>query len=440
MTTLHDAVVGGKPIKEWSIEDHNRALNDLGARIYRPLDGVLVLGAGSLPWMLKVRLADGDGQEHETEVVDALACYSAVPFGHGDKVMVEGVRNFIGKMATIPRSISHEYLGPWMVALQEYTGMDMFLPKSSGTEAVEASIKAVRKWARRYGGKDGEGIENPIIISAEKSFHGRGFGSTSLMTDKTSREDVGPLIPGIDHIPFNDIPALEAKLKEHDGSVAGVILEPIQAEAGIFIPDDDYLKKVQILLRANNILLVLDEIQTGYGRTGANFAWQLFGLDRPDLMTIGKAMSAGFLPISCLCGKREIMELFVPHSEGSTFGGFPLAAYVGMLTIAELERRKMTERAAESGAYLRNAIADVGRTHSDKVKEVRGKGMLVGVEIYPDYDGHELSMEMLKNGVYAKETHCTNLRIAPPIVIDREGMDKIVSALDKSLAALVPRT
>jgi ornithine--oxo-acid transaminase len=324
------------------------------------------------------------------------------------------------------------------VALKEYTGMDMFLPKSSGTEAVEAAIKAVRKWARKYGGKNGTGIKdkNPIIISAEKSFHGRGFGSTSLMTHKLSRKDVGPLIPGIEHVPFNNVAAFEAKMKEHDGAVAGAILEPIQAEAGIFVPDNDYLERVQKVLKAHNALLVLDEIQTGYGRTGANFAWQAFGLDMPDLMTVGKAMSAGFLPISCLCGKREIIELFEPHSEGSTFGGYPLAAYVGMLTISELKRRKMTELAARSGEYLRGKLAEVAAKHTDKVKEVRGKGLLIGIEVRPGCGGHALSMGMLKHGVYAKETHDTNLRIAPPIVIDQDGMDAIATALDRSLAEL----
>jgi ornithine--oxo-acid transaminase len=438
MTDLLDVVVGGRSIREWSIEDHNKALNELGARIYRPLDGVLVLGAGSRPWDLKVRIIEEGGKERETEVIDALACYSAVPFGHRDSVMVEGIQNFIGRMATIPRSISHQYLGPWLVALQEYTGMDMFLPKCSGTEANEAAIKAVRKWARKYGGKNGTGIEEPIIISAEKSFHGRGFGSTTLMTDECSKRDVGPLLPGIEHVPFNDIPALKAKLREYDGRVAGVFLEPIQAEAGVFVPDDDYLKSVQAILKADNVLLVLDEIQTGYGRTGADFAWQLYGLEMPDLMTIGKAMSAGFLPISCLCGKRQIMELFEPHSEGSTFGGFPLAAYVGMLTISELRRRKMTERAAESGRYLHAKLVEVAGKHPGKVREVRGKGLLFGVEIHPGYDGHALSMNMLRNGVYAKETHGSNLRIAPPIVIDKEGMDRIVTALDRSLADLGP--
>ena len=436
MTNLDGVVVGGKPISEWTIEDQNKALNDLGAHIYKPLDGVLVLGAGSKPYTLKVRISTEGGPEKEVEIIDALACYSAVPFGHRDKVMVEGVQAFIGRMATIPRSISHEYLGPWLVALQEYTGMDMFLPKSSGAEANEAAIKAIRKWARRHGGKDGKGIENPIIIAAEKSFHGRGFGSTTLMTDELSRKDVGPLLPGVDHIPFNDIDALKAKMAEHEGSVAAIFLEPIQAEAGIFVPDEDYHKRVQEIAKANNALYVLDEIQTGFGRCGKNFAWQLYGLDMPDLMTLGKAMSAGFLPISCLCGKREIMELFEPHSEGSTFGGFPLAAYVGMLTLAELKRRKITETAAESGKYIRARLDEVARKHSDKVKEVRGKGLLIGVEIHPQYDGHELSAGMLRNGVYAKETHCTNLRLAPPIVIDREGMDAIVAALDRTLAEM----
>jgi ornithine--oxo-acid transaminase len=439
MTNLNDVEVGGRPIKDWSIEDHNRALNELGARIYRPLDGVLVLGRGSKPWSLRVRIAGEGGKERETEVIDALACYSAVPFGHGDRIMVEGIQDFIGRMATIPRSISHEYLGPWLVALREYTGMDMFLPKNSGTEANEAAIKAVRKWARKYGGKNGDGIKDPIepiILSAEKSFHGRGFGSTTLMTDECSRCDVGPLLPGIDHVPFNDVPAIEAKLEEYDGRVAGVFLEPIQAEAGVFVPDEDYLSRVQGLLKRHNVLLVLDEIQTGFGRTGADFAWQLYGLEKPDLMTLGKAMSAGFLPISCLCGKRKIMELFVPHSEGSTFGGFPLAAYVGMLTIAELKRRNMTQKAAEAGKYLHARLSDVAHAHRDKVKEVRGKGLLFGVEIQDGYDGHRLSMNMLKRGVYAKETHGTNLRIAPPIVIDDEGMDAIASALNESLRDL----
>jgi ornithine--oxo-acid transaminase len=436
MANLDDVVVGAKAIKDWSIEDHNKALNELGAHIYEPLDGVLVLGAGSKPWMLKVRMTTAGGEEKETEVVDALACYSAVPFGHRDKVMIEGITEFIGRMATIPRSISHMYLGPWLVALQEYTGMDMFLPKNSGTESVEAAIKAVRKWARKFGGKKGTGIDDPVILAAEKCFHGRGFGSTTLMTCDLSSCDIGPLMPGIDHIPFNDIPALEAKIKEYDGRVAAFVVEPIQAEAGIFLPDDDYLKRVQQILKANNALLVLDEIQTGYGRTGADFAWQLYGLERPDLITLGKAMSAGFLPISCLCGKKEIMELFEPHTEGSTFGGFPLAAYVGMLTISELRRRKMTERAAESGKYLRGKLEEVAAKHPDKVKEVRSKGLLFGVEVHRQFDGHDLSMGMLSNGVYAKETHCTNLRIAPPIVIDEEGMDTIASALDKSLAEL----
>ncbi len=438
MTNLGDVVVGGKPISEWTIEDHNKALNDLGARIYRPLDGVVVLGAGPKPYMLRVRMTADDGAEKEVDVVDALACYSAVVFGHGDETMVRGIQDFIGRMATIPRSISHEYLGPWLAMLREYTGMDMFLPKNSGTEANEAAIKAIRKWARRYGGKKGTGIDNPVIIAAEKSFHGRGFGSTTLMTDEVSRRDIGPLLPGVDHVPFDDIAALEAKMEEHDGAVAAVFLEPIQAEAGIYVPDDGYLREVQRIVKGHNALFVLDEIQTGFGRCGADFAWQLYGLDMPDLMTLGKAMSAGFLPISCLCGKREVMELFEPHSEGSTFGGYPLAAYVGMLTLAELRRRNITEKAARSGEYLRGKLAQVARRHSDKVKEVRGKGLLIGVEIDQRYDGHEVSAGMLKHGVYAKETHRTNLRLAPPIVIDEEGMDAIVAALDETLAGLKP--
>jgi ornithine--oxo-acid transaminase len=436
---LDDAIINGKPICQWTIEDHNSALDDLAAPIYEPFHGVVVEGVGSKNSKLKVRIKDGDG-ERITEIVDGLACYSAVPFGHADPIITAGVQDFVARMATIPRSISHSYLGPWLHALANYTGMEMFLPKNGGTEANEAAIKAVRKWGRHHGGRDGKGINDvPIIISAESAFHGRGFGSTTLMDDPLSREDVGPLLPGIEHVPFNNIPALIAKLDQFDGQVGGVILEPIQAEAGILIPAEDYLIQVQQVLKERNVLLVLDEIQTGYGRTGANFAWQLYGLEAPDLMTVGKAMSAGVLPISCLCGRKDILQLFRPHSEGSTFGGYPLASFVGLLTITELERRNISKLAATNGAYLQNGLREVANKHGNKVIEVRGKGMLIGVEIQPNLCGHQLSLSMIANGVYAKETHKTNLRIAPPIVIEKPEMDLICEALDKSLSTLEPK-
>lgn len=435
-TILDNVVVNGKANKDWTIKEHNDALDTLSAHIYEPFPGILVLGAGSKPHMLRVRTETADG-EVESEIVDALACYSAVPFGHCDPVIVKGVCQFVAEMATIPRSISHSYLGPWLVKLQEYTGMEMFLPKNGGTEANEAAIKLVRKWGRNSGGKDGKGIPGtPVILSAKNAFHGRGFGSTALMDDPMSRKDLDPWMPGFEHIPFNDLDALEGKLKEHDGNVAGVYLEPIQAEAGIILPADDYLKKAQQLAKKYNALFVLDEIQTGFGRTGRDFAWQTYGLEPPDLLTLGKAMSAGVLPISCLCGRKDLLELFEPHSEGSTFGGYPLASFVGLLTITEMEKRNITELAASNGEYLKKKLEEVAERHPDKIKEVRGKGMLIGVELHEQFDGHDLSMSMLKNGVYAKETHKTNLRIAPPIVIDKDGMDAIAAALDKGMDAL----
>jgi ornithine--oxo-acid transaminase len=436
MSYIDDFVVNGKAIKDWSIKEHNIALDTLGAHIYKPFHGVLVLGGGSKPYHLRIRKETEHG-EIELEIVDGLACYSAVPFGHRDPVITENVNRFIAQMATIPRSISHSYLGPWLVKLQEFTEFDMFLPKSGGTEANEAAIKAIRKWGKNFGGKDGKGIKGiPIIVTANNAFHGRGLGSTAMMDDPITRKDLEPLMPGFEHVPFNNIEALQEKFRQHDGNIAAVFIEPIQSEAGIFIPAEDYLREVQKLARENNALFVLDEIQTGFCRTGFNFAWQLYGLERPDLITIGKAMGSGILPISCLCGRRDIMELFEPHGEGSTFGGYPLASFVGLLTIQEIEKRNITQLAAENGAYLQGKLREVAQKYPQKVKEVRGKGMLIGVEIFPEYDGHALSMKMLDNGVYAKETHKTNLRIAPPIVIEREGMDIIAAALDRSLAAL----
>jgi len=434
--TLENVVIKGKALKDWSIADHNHALDTLGAHIYEPFSGVLVKGAGSNPYMLKI-VKTTDAGEIETEVVDGLACYSAVPFGHNDPVIIPAVQAFLERMATIPRSISHTYLGPWLEKLKDFTGMDMFLPKNGGTEAVEAAIKVVRKWTRAHGGPDGTGITGtPVIISAKKAFHGRGLGSTSLMDDPASREGLEPLLPGTVQVKFNDLAEMEQAFADHQGNVAGVILEPIQAEAGVIVPDDDYLGSVQALAKKHNALFVLDEIQTGFGRTGANFAWQRLGLERPDLITIGKAMGGGILPVSCLCGKQELMEVFVPHSEGSTFGGYPLAAFVGLLTIVEFEKRDLARQAKEKGAYLMESLRKVGERHPGKIKEVRGRGMLIGVEVADGIDGHDLSERMLEHGVYAKETHHTNLRIAPPIVIDQAGMDKIAQALDESLAEM----
>jgi ornithine--oxo-acid transaminase len=340
-------------------------------------------------------------------------------------------------MATIPRSIAHTYLGPWLAKLQDFTKMDMFLPKNGGTEAVEAAIKVIRKWSRKHGGPNGNGIsETPVIISAKDAFHGRALGATSLMDDKPSRDGLEPLLPGMVQVPFNDLAAMEAAFEEHHGNVAGVILEPIQSEAGVIVPEDEYLGGVQELAKKHNVLFALDEIQTGYGRTGANFAWQRLGLERPDLIALGKAMGGGLLPISCLGGREDLMEVFVPHSEGSTFGGYPLAAFVGLLTIVEFEKRDLSAQAKEKGFYLQRILREVAERHPDKVKEVRGRGMLIGVEIHKHVNGHDLSIRMLQHGVYAKETHHTNLRIAPPIVIDKPGMDTIARALDESLAEL----
>ena len=273
-----------------------------------------------------------------------------------------------------------------------------------------------------------------MIISARRAFHGRGLGSTAMMDDETSRRDLEPLMPGFEHVPFDDIGALKSRLEAHGGNVAGVCLEPIQAEAGIILPGDGYLRAAQELAREHNALFVLDEIQTGFGRTGSDFAWQTYGLDPPDLMTLGKAMGAGVIPISCLCGRADLLGMFEPHSEGSTFGGYPLASFVGLLTIVEMQKRNIAGLAASNGDYLKGRLEEVAGRHPEKIKEVRGKGMLIGVELLEQWDGHELSMNMLENGVYAKETYRSNIRIAPPIVIDRDGMDTIASALDKGLA------
>ena len=252
----------------------------------------------------------------------------------------------------------------------------------------------------------------------------------SLSDDPDSQNNFGPFVPGIELVPFNDIEALEHIFKEKGNHIAAFLVEPIQGEAGVIVPDDDYFPKVKSLCEKYNILLALDEVQTGFGRTGKNFAHQLYNI-KPDILGCGKAAGGGILPVSFVAGSDEVIGLLTPGSEGSTFGGYPLGAVVGIYAIKVLIEDKLAENAFKRGSQLMEHFDNMQSEFSDKIKEVRGKGLLTAFEMHdsPHLDGHHVSVELLKDGVYAKETHHSTVRIAPALTIEAWQIDNLAEAI-----------
>ena len=258
-----------------------------------------------------------------------------------------------------------------------------------------------------------------------------------MSDDPDSRDDFGPFVPGIELVPYNDIEALESIFKEKGDRIAAYSVEPIQGEAGVIVPDDDYWPKVEKLCKEHNILLAMDEVQTGFGRTGANFAHQLFNV-KPDIIGCGKAAGGGILPVSFVAGKKEIIDTLTPGSEGSTFGGYPLAAVVGVYAIKTLVDLNLAENARIRGEQLMNHFNDIKDEFPDKIKENRGRGLLTAFEMFNEkhLDGHKVSVELLNHGVYAKETHHSTVRIAPALTIEAWQIDNMAEKLRKVIKSL----
>ena len=275
------------------------------------------------------------------------------------------------------------------------------------------------------------------IIGAQGNFHGRTLAAVSMSDDPDSRDDFGPFVPGIELVPYNDIEALESIFKEKGDRIAAYSVEPIQGEAGVIVPDDDYWPKVEKLCKEHNILLAMDEVQTGFGRTGANFAHQLFNV-KPDIIGCGKAAGGGILPVSFVAGKKEIIDTLTPGSEGSTFGGYPLAAVVGVYAIKTLVDLNLAENARIRGEQLMNHFNDIKDEFPDKIKENRGRGLLTAFEMFNEkhLDGHKVSVELLNHGVYAKETHHSTVRIAPALTIEAWQIDNMAEKLRKVIKSL----
>ena len=432
-----DLSVNGIRIGDLSPAAHESIEKAKGGRNYSPLENAVVSHVKDSSTLI-VRKPDPNNIEKyiESEIIDGLCCYSAVNQGQLNQTIVDAVVTHLTKekLPTVPRSIRHKYMSAFLLATTGITGMDRVVPKVAGVEAPELMFKIARRWGYRIKGiPKGEAI----IVAAKGNFHGRTMTAISLSDDDLSKEDFGPFLTGIELVPFNDYDALEELFEQKGDRIASFMVEPIQGEAGVIVPDDDYFPRVAELCKKHNILLAMDEVQTGFGRTGENFAHQLFGV-KPDLMGCGKAAGGGILPVSFVAGRDEVINVLTPGSEGSTFGGYPLGAVVGTYAIKVLIDEKLAENATTMGDRLVGNMNAIKGDYPDKIKEVRGRGLLTAFEMYnePYLDGHAVSVGLLDHGVYAKETHHSTVRLAPALTINESQIDILSEAIRSVVKSL----
>jgi len=374
-----------------------------GAHNYHPLDVVIERAEG-------VWVYDVDGKRY----LDCLSAYSAVNQGHVHPQILNALLEQAKKVTLTSRAFRNDQLPLLYKELSEMTGYEMSLPMNSGAEAVETALKLARKWAYRVKGVPRHQAE---IITAAGNFHGRTISIVSFSTEPSYRDDFGPFTPGFINVPYGDVDAIEKAITPN---TAAVMLEPIQGEGGVIIPPAGYLKRVAEICKKNNVLLMADEIQTGLARTGKLFAAQHDDV-RPDVTIIGKALAGGFYPVSAVLADKAILGLFTPGEHGSTFGGNPLAAAVARAALKVIRDEDLAERSRTLGEYFVEQLTEIPSPH---VKEVRGKGLLIGVELKPEAGGaRRFCVELQAKGILAKETHDNVIRFAPPLVIDKDTID-----------------
>ncbi|MCL2438740.1 MAG: ornithine--oxo-acid transaminase [Coriobacteriia bacterium] len=386
---------------------------------------------------LPVKIATAEG-EWVTDIggrryYDALAGYSSLNFGHRHPALIQAVKDQMDRVTLVSRAFDFELLEPFADALADLCGMDMVLPMNTGAEAVETAIKAARKW-----GHDVKGIENSqsLIIVAEKNFHGRTTTIVSFSCDDVARDSFGPFSPGFLAVPYGDTEALAKAIEDNADRLAAVLLEPIQGESGVVIPPDEYLRAARDLTEKANVLLILDEIQSGLGRTGYTFAWERVGV-KPDLMTLGKALGGGIFPVSACVGKKEVMQLMGPGTHGSTFGGNPIACAVGIAACKMLATGEYQSRARELGEHFQSRLEDMVR--AGLLLRKRGVGMWAGIDIDPDRaTGRAVCELLMDKGVLAKDTHGSTVRFAPPLSTSKEDLDWMLDQLEAVLKEIHP--
>ena len=396
-------------------QDYIDREDKFGAHNYHPLPVVLDRGEGPFVW-------DVEGKRY----YDFLSAYSAVNQGHCHPKITAALVKQAGRITLTSRAFYNSVLGEYEQFVTDYFGYDKVLPMNTGAEADETALKLCRKWAYKVKGiRDNQAK----IIVCEGNFHGRTITIVSMSTDPEARKDYGPFTPGFITIPYNDLPALEESLADPD--VAGFLVEPIQGEAGVYVPDEGYIRKAYDMCKSKNVLFIADEVQTGLCRTGKLLACDHEGV-RPDILILGKALSGGAMPISAVLADDEIMLTIKPGEHGSTFGGNPLAAKVGIAALEVLRDEKLAENAEKLGKIFRDEMKSI---KSDMIELVRGKGLLNAVVIRPKEgkQAWDVCLAMMELGVIAKPTHEHIIRFAPPLVITGEQLRDAISLIKKAL-------
>lgn len=394
-------------------QDYIALEEQYNAHNYRPLNVVLDRGQGIWVW-------DVEGNRY----LDFLSAYSAINQGHTHPRILQAMIDQASKLTLVSRAFRNDQIALLAKELCELTGFDTMLPMNSGAEAVETALKAVRKWGYQVKGVP----ENQAqIITCEGNFQGRTISIVSFSTEAQYRAGFGPFTPGFVTVPYGDAAALEAAITPHTVAFS---FEPIQGEGGVIIPPDSYLQQVREICDRHNVLMMADEIQTGLGRTGKLFACDWEGV-KPDVVTIGKALSGGFYPVSAVLARQDVLGVFKPGDHGSTFGGNPLGAAVAREALKVIVEENLIENAVQQGEYLKGRLE---RIESEHIAEVRGRGLLIGVELKPEAGGARRFCEMLKDeGLLCKETHDNVIRFAPPLIIRREDLDWALERIEKVL-------
>lgn len=394
-------------------QEHIELAGKHSARNYLPLPVVLARGEG-------VWVEDVDGKRY----IDMLSSYSALNQGHRHPKILKAMQDQLDRLCLTSRAFHHDTFGPFCEAITRTFGYDQVLLMNTGVEAVESAIKAARRWG--YLSKKVEPDRAEIIV-CENNFHGRTTTVVGFSTERLYRDGFGPFSPGFKVVPYNDLDALEAAITRN---TVGFLVEPIQGEAGVRIPSPEYLAEARWICKEHNVLLMLDEIQTGLGRTGRMFCYEYSGI-KPDVLIVGKALGGGCFPVSGILGTRELMSVFTPGNHGSTFGGNPIACRVGKAAIEVVVEERLAENSFEMGGYMRDELE---KLHSPHVAEVRGRGLLIGVEIRPESGkARRFCEQLLELGILAKETHETVVRFAPPLVIKKPEVDWALERIAKVL-------
>ncbi|MFN3315857.1 MAG: ornithine--oxo-acid transaminase [Raineya sp.] len=390
-----------------------------GAHNYHPIPVVLAKGEGIFLW-------DVEGKRY----FDFLSAYSAVNQGHCHPRIISALIEQAQTLTLTSRAFHNDKLGVFEKYITEYFGYDKVLMMNSGAEANETAIKLARKWGYQ---KKGIPTNEAVIVAVKRNFHGRTLGIVSASTDKTATKDFGPFMPGYEIIEYNDVEALEKALQ--NPNVCGFWVEPIQGEAGVFVPDEGYLAKSAELCKKYNVLLMMDEVQTGIGRTGKLLASHHEGV-QPDMLILGKALSGGTYPVSAVLANDEVMLCLKPGEHGSTFGGNPLACAVAMAALEVIKDEKLAENAEKMGQVFRNRMNSLMQKYPEKIKAVRGKGLLNAVDI-AEKDGKtawDVCIGLKEKGLLAKPTHGDKIRFAPPLIITENQMHEACDIIAEVIA------